>query len=512
MAEEEPLSSSSILEEDNHKNVGGSSSLLTTPPTTTQTILSRRASNGSHTKLSVFANEIYAPFVSKYQSEGIFYSDFCFGNPHDAPLPKLVQALSREASRGLELDCPPSLFQYQFRFETEREAIVQSLQKRRGPAYQTTTMDDVLLTNGAFAGLLMVLHSCTDVGDQVIVPSPDYFGYEGILQALECSPIYVPLAPQTNFDLDVEALAQAAIDRPQARVLILTCPNNPSGRLYTRERLKELSIALQDVNAQRSQLGYKPIVLLSDEAYHRIVFPSTRHSFVSPAEEYPYTISVYSYAKTCMAPSERLGWVVVGPLWPKDEVPVLRDALGQARLFLGMLVPSSTNARCIPQLEGIHNENDNDTEEDNGVCVDLHVLQRRRDALVAALSHEDSIFPTVILPESGFYILVQVPTNHNECNWVSDDVEVCRLLGGEPYRLLVMPMSMTSQLSGWLRWSITASDAMIEAAIQGLHQFYRDIKRRQWHRRLDDGQEPAEAALPASSPFSTDANATPDKK
>jgi aspartate aminotransferase len=423
-------------------------------------VLSRRVSiNPGHSFIE-FLEDIYLPFVEKYQVEKTDYADFCAGNPHDPPIPSFARVLHEQASQCLREDCPPSLFQYQIRFDEERESVLKSLQRRRGKAYGASIVDDVLITNGAFGGLLMVLHSFTDAGDQVVIPSPDYFGYEGVINALECSKIYVPLDVSNNFDLDVLAIQQTFLDHPRARVLILTCPNNPSGKLYTRERIQELAHALQRVNEVRSRLSLPPVILLSDEAYYRIVFPSTNRPFVSPAEEYQWTISVYSYGKTCMAPSERLGWVAVGPLWPSGDMvnskASARAALGRARFSMGLLIPSYTNARCIPHLE-----------EGDGVCVDMEVMQRRRDALMAILKTEESPFPVVIEPESGFYLLAQIPP---KC---TSDVEMCKLLG-EKYRILVMPMSMTSKLSGWLRLSVTANDAMVELAVTGLKQFFRD--------------------------------------
>jgi aspartate aminotransferase len=319
----------------------------------------------------------------------------------------------------------------------------------------------VIITNGAFGGLIMVMQTFTDAGDHIVIPSPDYFGYEGIINALECSKVYVPLDEANNFDLDVPAIQKALLDHPKSRILVLTCPNNPSGRMYTRERLKELSGALQHVNKVRSQQGRPPVVLLSDEAYHRIVFPSTDSPFVSPAEEYPWTVSVYSYGKTCMAPSERLGWVTLGPLWPDHDAAeskkLARISLGRARMWMGLLVPSYTNARCIPAIE------------DGDVCVDLAVLQRRRDALVAAFKDDQSPFPTVIVPEAGFYMLVKIPKS------VSSDVELCKILGTK-YRILTMPMSMTSKLAGWLRISVTANDSMVKLAVEGVKQYIVDYR------------------------------------
>jgi aspartate aminotransferase len=437
---------------------GGASQDSDAPPT----VFSRRIGVANGNLLNEFVHQIYLPLVEKYKQEKAAYGDFCFGNPHEPPIPSFARILHEQASIGLSEDCLPSIFQYQFRFDAEREAVLKSLQRRRGAAYEESTVDDVIITNGAFGGLLMVIQSFTDAGDQIVIPSPDYFGYEGMINALECSKIYVPLDPSSNFDLDVPAIQKAFLDHPNSRILILTVPNNPSGHLYTRERFQELSRALHQVNVARARQSRPPVVLLSDEAYHRIVFPSTERPFVSPAEQYPWTVSVYSYGKTCMAPSERLGWVTLGPLWPEDGInskALARLSLGRARMSMGLLVPSYTNARCIPQIE------------DGDVCVDLEVLQRRRDVLVAAFKNDESPFPAVIVPESGFYLLAKIPPN------CKSDVELCKILGAK-HRILAMPMSMVSKLAAWLRFSLTANDDMVELAVDGLKQYSKDYLHR----------------------------------
>ena len=166
-----------------------------------------------------------------------------------------------------------------------------------------------------------------------------------------------------------------------------------------------------------------------------------------------------------MAPSERLGWLALSPLWPEEDNQrnLVRNSLLSARSSTGWLIPSATNGRCIPMLE-----------EGEGVRVDLEQLQRRRDKLVQAFQDvgANGLFPEVIIPESGFYMLVRVPSMF----YPNDDVLFTRILG-EEYRILVMSMSLISSgLDGWIRLSITGSDDMIDIAVDGIRRFSQDCQ------------------------------------
>ena len=226
--------------------------------------------------------------------------------------------------------------------------------------------------------------------------------------------------------------------------------------------LQELATALDEVNRIRKELhNLPPVVIISDEAYHRIVFPSTNRPYVSPAEFYPFTVSIYTYAKTCGAPSERVGWLALSPLWPAETKDLIRRNLLSVRAFSGWLVPSATNARCIPKLE-----------EDDGVRIDLGMLQRTRDTLAAAFSSVGpTVFPQVVVPESGFYMLVRVPPAF----YPNRDVTFTRMFG-EKYRVLVMCMSMFSSLKGWVRLSLTGNDEMVGIVVAGIHNFGKAYK------------------------------------
>ena len=51
----------------------------------------------------------------------------------------------------------------------------------------------------------------------------------------------------------------------------------------------------------------RPIFLLSDESYSKIIFENRR--FVSPTIFYPHSFLIYTYGKTLLTPGQRLGFI-----------------------------------------------------------------------------------------------------------------------------------------------------------------------------------------------------------
>jgi aspartate aminotransferase len=349
--------------------------------------------------------------------------DFAFGNPHDPPVAGLSEALKHAATPRNK-----DWFAYKNSEPESRALVARTLRARDGLPYED---DDICMTNGAFGGLAAALDAVVDPGDEVIVHSPPWFFYEALTLDRGAVPVRVQVE-RHSWDLDLQAIARALT--PRTRAIIVNSPHNPSGRIYPAELLRALAGLL---SAHEQKVG-RPIYLLSDEAYHRIVFDG--HRFETPALHYPNTIVIYTYGKTLLAPGERVGYLALPPTMSAANREALRPALFACQMVTGWAFPNAVLQHALAELDTL--------------TIDVARIQRRRDRLVTALR---GFGYTVHEPQATFYLLPRSP--------IPDDWAFAERLAER--NVLTMP-GQVAELPGYFRLSLTASDDMVERALPAL--------------------------------------------
>jgi aspartate aminotransferase len=346
-------------------------------------------------------------------------ADFAFGNPQEMPLPGLVEALQRAAEPR-----DKDWFAYKFSEDAPRRIVAASLTARTGIDYRP---EDIALTAGAFGALGVVIRALADVDDEVIFLSPPWFFYELMIVSSGATPIRVRLEGP-DFDLDPDAVAAAIT--PRTRAVLVNSPNNPSGRIYREPELARLGQVLRDASDRHG----RPIALISDESYNRIVFDGI--DFRSPAQDYESTVTIYTYGKTLLAPGQRIGYAALTPTFPDRDSVSYRIFVQQ--LASGWGFPNALLQHAIEDLEGL--------------SVDIGAIQARRDRMVPALRE---LGYEVTSPQGTFYLMVRSPD--------PDDIAFADRLA--EHGALVLPGAIV-ECPGWFRISLTASDAMVERGLE----------------------------------------------
>jgi aspartate aminotransferase len=347
--------------------------------------------------------------------------DFMFGNPHEIAPRAYVDALAR-ATEPTGKDH----YAYTMDLSAARGAVAAGLRERFGIAFRDA---DIHMTNGNFAGIAIVLRTIADPGDEVIFVSPPWFFYETLIVAAGATPVRVHADRERGFDLDLGAIAEAIT--PRTRAIIVNSPHNPSGKIYSPEQLAALGSLLEEASGRHG----RPIFLLSDEAYNRIVFePNT---FTTPLAHYRYSFLLYTYAKTLLSPGSRLGYIATRPDMP--EADDLREAIQIGQITFGWAYPVSILQHAVPDLEAL--------------APDIPTLQRRRDLLVSTLREQGY---DALEPAGTFYIMVRSP--------LEDDRRFADIL--RSHDVFVLPGEMF-ETPGWFRISVTANDDMVERSLPG---------------------------------------------
>jgi aspartate aminotransferase len=345
-------------------------------------------------------------------------SDFTFGNPQDMPKAAYVEAL-REAIEPRSVDW----FAYKESVPAAQTAAAAGLRNLLDIPFAP---EDILLTSGGFAAIVVAMRAVADPGDEVIFSLPPWFFYEPVAVESGLIPVKVRLDHET-FDLNIDSIAAAIT--PRTRVVIVNSPNNPTGRVYGEETLHRLADVLEEASARNGRRVY----LLSDEPYNRIVFDGA--CFRSPLELYPHAMMAYSYGKTHLSPGQRIGYVALPPTMPEREA--LRQAIADLQVAIGWAFPNAVMQYALPRLEQF--------------TIDVAQLQRRRDRLVHALG---SMGYRLTVPEGTFYLWVRSP--------LADDRAFADRLAGKG--VFVLPGSLF-ECPGFFRISLTASDEMVERSL-----------------------------------------------
>jgi aspartate aminotransferase len=345
-------------------------------------------------------------------------ANFAVGNPQEMPLPAYVDALQRNV-----VPQDKDWFAYKISEPASQRTVAETLTRRTGMAWDPA---DVAMTNGGFGALAVAMNTLVDPGDEVVFLSPPWFFYEMLILKAGGEPVRAHLDPP-DFEPDVDRIM--GVIGPRTRAVLVNTPHNPSGRIYSADKLRALADALASASAR---IGH-PIWIISDEPYNRIVFDG--RDYHSPSEFYPHTVITYSYGKTLLAPGQRIGYATVPPTLP--ERADVRDELFIQQLATGYAFPNALLQHSLADLEKL--------------SIDVGALQRRRDRLVPAL--REAGYETTF-PEGTFYVMARSP--------IEDDVAFGDLLA--KHRVLVLPGTIV-EVPGWFRVSLTASDEMVEAGI-----------------------------------------------
>jgi aspartate aminotransferase len=369
--------------------------------------------------LGLFESFFTDPRMRVWQNDPLG-CDFLAGNPQEMPLSGFVQTLKQWSEPQ-----DKNWFAYKMSEPEARAAIAENLRTWRRVNYQE---EDIFLTLGAFGALAVTMNALLEPGDEVIYISPPWFFYEAMIVSTGSKPVPVRVDLST-FDLDLDAIARAITAR--TRAIIINSPNNPTGKIYSPETLKALTNLL--TNAQK-RTG-RPIYLLSDESYNRIIYDG--RPYPSPTTFYPYSFMIYTYGKTLLTPGQRIGYIALPPEMPERET--LRGLIMTSQLVMGHAFPNALLQHALPDLEKL--------------SIDVEHLQYKRDWMVSELR---KIGYEVHSPEGTFYLLPRSP--------LEDDQAFVRLLAEE--HIYCLPGSMM-EMPGYFRISITASDEMIRRSLPG---------------------------------------------
>ena len=157
---------------------------------------------------------------------------------------------------------------------------------------------EITVTCGSTEAMIAALMAIVNPGDEVIVFEPFYenYGPDAILSG--ATPRFVTLhAPDWSFDPD--ELAAAFNDNTKA--IIINTPNNPTGKVFSREELQTIAELCQRWDA----------IAITDEIYEHILFNDKKHIAIATLDGMrERTITINGLSKTYSVTGWRVGYTI----------------------------------------------------------------------------------------------------------------------------------------------------------------------------------------------------------
>jgi aspartate/methionine/tyrosine aminotransferase len=224
---------------------------------------------------------------------------FHIGDTHLAP-----PEAARLGNLGFTPAGDPHLYAYSKPAGDEAllDALVDKL--RRKNKMEFASRENIQITNGATHALSCATRTALDPGDEILLLAPYWPLIRGISASLGARPVECTFSYRlfSEPDVDIEAMLDEKITRATA-ALYLTTPNNPDGKVLTRDELEAVARV-----AKKHDLW-----VLSDEAYEEYVYDGREHVSIATlpgmAER---TLTAFTFSKTYALAGLRLGYIV-GP-------------------------------------------------------------------------------------------------------------------------------------------------------------------------------------------------------
>ena len=301
----------------------------------------------------------------------------------DFPAPEMVKEAACEAIRA-------DINQYAVTWGAKplRDAIAREFSRRYGIPVDAD--QQVTVCCGSTEAMITTLLACVDPGDEVIAFEPFYenYGPDAILS--DAVPRYVTLhEPDWTFDPD----ELAAAFNEKTRAIIINTPNNPTGKVLSRDELAVIARLCQQWN----------VLAITDEIYEHIVYDGHRHVPMATLDGMAErTVTINSLSKTFSVTGWRVGWAIAPT--------ALTSAIRKVHDFLtvGAAAPlQAAGAAALSLPDAYYQEL-------------ASAYQHRRDLLLAILErHHFHCYK----PSGAYYIMTDLQAF--DC---SDDVEFARYL------------------------------------------------------------------------------------
>lgn len=212
----------------------------------------------------------------------------------DFPAPQALKDAATEAIQG-------DVNQYAITWGAKafRDGIAAKTEHFLGLAVEPET--EITVCCGATEAMISAMLATVNPGDEVIIFEPYYENYGPDCILAGATPRFVPLrAPTWEFDRDELAAAFG----PRTRAIVLNTPNNPTGKVFSRDELAFIARLCESWDC----------LALTDEIYEHLVYDGLEHvSIATLSGMRERTVIINGLSKTFSVTGWRVGYCIAPP-------------------------------------------------------------------------------------------------------------------------------------------------------------------------------------------------------
>ena len=255
-----------------------------------------------------------------------------------------------------------------------KKAIINKFERDNKLNYN---LSQIVVSTGAKQSLSNIAAAFINPGDEVILPCPYWVSYRDIIKLNGGVPVEVKTSISSDFKISGEDLEKAITSK--TKMLWFSSPCNPSGSVYSKSELREISDVL---------LKHPKIYVVSDEIYEHINFSGGHSSIAAFDGMYDRTITVNGVSKAFAMTGWRIGYIG-GPAWV-------------ARACNKMQGQVTSGANCIAQRAVITALQENPSK----IHYMVDEFKERRDLVLGLLGEINGF--KCNKPEGAFYVFPDV--------------------------------------------------------------------------------------------------------
>lgn len=272
----------------------------------------------------------------------------------------------------------------------------------------------IVVSTGAKQSLANVFLCLVNPGDEVLMPSPYWVSYREMVKMAEGKSVVIEAGIENDFKVTAQQVDMAIT--PKTKVFIFSSPCNPSGSVYTKDELFQLSKVFEK---------HPHVFIIADEIYEHINFIGKHESIGQFDSIKDRVITVNGVSKGFAMTGWRLGYIGA-PLFIAKACDKMQ---GQY-----------TSGTCSISQRAAIVAIDTEPSEMKELKVMQQAFRERRDLLLQLLAKVPGLKTN--LPQGAFYVFPDaseyfgksdgITTINNAtdlCNWLLDTVYVALVPG-----------------------------------------------------------------------------------